>query len=268
MSKLREAAQAALEAIQELEYRSENITALARVKADSAKRKLRAALAELDHTEPDLDMVDDARLRIERLVKSNARRAMVIDTIERLLEDPTRTDFDSATMEYWGPLHDRLKAALIPPTGKSALQVAEQDTDRASTEIDGRWCWWLDSDEPFHVVDSEGEAHGEARSRIDDEFPPGVRAEYCVARVVSPLEKIAHGTMGRWLGDHIHEQIDEWCAEESGAEDEVLSLTDADRDALSKLVIDWMCKHAAVQWWTYDSLTQTTNIYIAGSDHD
>ena len=49
--KLRAAAQAALEAIEELEYRSENITASARVKAENARRKLRAALAEQQDAE-------------------------------------------------------------------------------------------------------------------------------------------------------------------------------------------------------------------------
>lgn len=145
--RLREAARDALQVMEQCGYLAQRWEA----------EQLRAALAEQDAAEPvaggdhlrdDTEMIEDAndaedhRLRIERLVRANARRAMVIDIIERLVEDPEREDFGPSDMEYWNPLHDalreKLRAALaeqdhserdldmVSPTVKDRLQVAAQ----------------------------------------------------------------------------------------------------------------------------------------------
>lgn len=77
---------------------------------DLLRAAAEAALAS-DHSRGATEMIDD-RLRIERLVRANARRAMVIDIIERLVEDPEREDFGPSDMEYWSPLHDALREKL------------------------------------------------------------------------------------------------------------------------------------------------------------
>lgn len=80
---------------------------------DSAADALAGALA-ADQLRGATEMIEDAednRLRIERLVRANARRAMVIDIIERLVEDP-ECEMGPSDHDYWSPLHDALQAKL------------------------------------------------------------------------------------------------------------------------------------------------------------
>ena len=43
-------------------------------------------------------------------------------------------------------------------------------------ELQGKWAWWQESDERFHMCNSESEALGEAQFHIDNECTQGVPA--------------------------------------------------------------------------------------------
>jgi hypothetical protein len=57
--------------------------------------------------------------KIQALIGAKARLAIELSLVEELLEDPN-CDIGAMSMEYWGPLHDRLKDALT----KVAQQAA------------------------------------------------------------------------------------------------------------------------------------------------
>lgn len=63
--------------------------------------------------------------KIQRLIGAKARREIELQLVEQLLEDP-ECDLTSLDMEYWGPMHDRLKAALTAPEPVAALTDAIQ----------------------------------------------------------------------------------------------------------------------------------------------
>ena len=90
--------------------------------------ELHAALAEPDHLRDATEMIDD-RLRIERLVRSNARRAMVIDIIERLVENP-ECEMHPSGMEYWNPLHDALRAKLLAAPRREWKGLTDEEVER------------------------------------------------------------------------------------------------------------------------------------------
>ena len=64
---------------------------------------LRAAIEQAENQEP----------KIQALIGSRARLQIELRLVEQLLDDP---DFETTAsdMEYWGPLHDRLKERLAP----------------------------------------------------------------------------------------------------------------------------------------------------------
>jgi hypothetical protein len=58
-------------------------------------------------TEPDMQ-----HPKIQSLIGSNARRNIEIGLIEQLLDDPD-CELTSMDMEYWGPMHDKLREKLL-----------------------------------------------------------------------------------------------------------------------------------------------------------
>ena len=63
-------------------------------------------------TEPTVQEPDMRHPKIQKLIGSNARRNIEIQLIEQLLEDPD-CEFTSMDMEYWGPMHDKLRDKLL-----------------------------------------------------------------------------------------------------------------------------------------------------------
>lgn len=49
---------------------------------------------------------------IQRLRSSNARHSIEMGLVEQLLEEGPDCDLTAMDMEYWTPVHDKLKAAL------------------------------------------------------------------------------------------------------------------------------------------------------------
>lgn len=121
-----------------------------------------------------------------------------------------------------------------------------------------RWMWWYDGDERCHIVDSEGEAHGEAIMDIEGECEPGETREYFVGLGVSPVENLAKY---RLLGSNLLEQVEEWAGEDTGADDAVLSFSEEDADDLKRLVVEFVRARAKVCYWIADDKAATKHTH-------
>ena len=73
---------------------------------DVAAKGLRAAIEQAEKQEPDIH-----HQKVQAIIGARARLQIEMRLVEQLLDDP---DFETTAsdMEYWGPLHDRLKARL------------------------------------------------------------------------------------------------------------------------------------------------------------
>lgn len=131
-----------------------------------------------------------------------------------------------------------------------------------------KWAWWLEGDETCHIEPTEAACHGAAADSIDSDTEPGIVCKYFIARTAHPLDAIAHDKLAFYLGTNIHEDIDMRCADETGAEEESLSITDQDKTELGQLVLDFLRGRAKVQWWGVDNKTEARHTYVAGGDDD
>src|SRR5574343_99073 len=129
-----------------------------------------------------------------------------------------------------------------------------------------KWAWWLEHDETCHIEPTEAACHGAAADNIDSDTQPGIVCKYIIARTAHPLDAIAHDKLAVYLGTNIHEDIDVRCADETGAEEESLSITDQDKIGLGQLVLDFLRGRAKVEWWGIDKKTVAGHTYVAGGD--
>ncbi len=178
MNKLREAAQAALDALDnQFGWSPDEFPAI---------DALRAALAEaeqehycdthctwLDHAagcvraEPDLNLADPAvqkRLaaqwgytkgepqgepdmrhpKIQRLIGANARYQIEAMLIEQLLEEGPDCETTARDMEYWNSTHDKLRDVLL-----AAQKPEPQGEPVARIHESGHWTWFTERGEPL-----------------------------------------------------------------------------------------------------------------------
>lgn len=78
--------------------------------------------------------------KIQRLIGAKARCEIELGLVEQLVEDPS-FDATSMGMEYWGPLHDRLKAALeAAPVAQPPDEISPEFTDTARAAL--LWVLW------------------------------------------------------------------------------------------------------------------------------
>lgn len=153
-----------------------------------------------------------------------------------------------------------LTAAPTPPAQPAVPE------DVAREPMTQRWCWWIGDAETFHIADTESEAHGEARCSIDYDCEPGDTREYSVGRVQHPIDALGVD----WLAEHVAETIEEntreWCDDNTGAEDQSITLAAEDRKVLGTMVAAFLREKVSVHWWTADQKTITTHTYVAGSN--
>lgn len=131
-----------------------------------------------------------------------------------------------------------------------------------------KWAWWLEGDDRSHIEATESDCHGAAHDSIDSDTEPGIECEYFIARTTHPLDTIAHDNLAHWLGEFIHEDIDLRCSDETGAEEESLSITKEDKAELGQLVLNFLRARAKVQWFGIDKKTKARHMYVAGSDDE
>ena len=131
--------------------------------------------------------------------------------------------------------------------------------------ITEQWCWMLGSEERYHLADSEAEAHNEAKHEINDLYDEGQVIEYIVARPAHPIDAVGEDWLKKAVAEHIMEEIDLWCGEEIGADDIVFDISDEDKAALGKLVVDFVRKNANTSWYGIVNETRSTHEFTAGS---
>lgn len=127
-----------------------------------------------------------------------------------------------------------------------------------SNEIEiGKWCWSVDEERYHGILDTEEEAHSEAREWLDDddERERG-RNSYWVARTCNPLDSIR----ADWLGLWIEEQVDCSMADDCGAEDCVLEMSQEDRTALGELVIAFIRERGSILYYSVTDVTEHTYV--------
>lgn len=133
-------------------------------------------------------------------------------------------------------------------------------------ELQGKWAWWQECDDLFHMCNSEPEAHGEAQSHIDNECIEGDEAEYMVSRVCHPMDRLGLDWIARQIADDIEMNICCWCDDESGAEHPSIRLSQEDKSELGKMVTDFVRAKASIHWWTIAKGSETTHTYVSGSN--
>lgn len=138
----------------------------------------------------------------------------------------------------------------------------------APETMPSRWAWWFEGDDSCHIEATESDCHGEAQSRIDSYTEPGIDCEYFIARTAHPLDTIASDHLAYFLGESIHQDIDMRCADETGADEESLSITKEDKAELGQMVLDFLRARAKVQCWGIDKKTEARHTYVAGGNDE
>lgn len=82
---------------------------------DYALAAVRAALAALVAQPPVPSEPDMRHPKIQRLIGAKARCEIELRLVEDLLDEGPDVELSAMCMEYWGPMHDKLKAALSQP---------------------------------------------------------------------------------------------------------------------------------------------------------
>lgn len=117
-------------------------------------------------------------------------------------------------------------------------------------EFTGKWCYSIDGEGYRGSFATEQEAQGAAIDCLEsDDGEDGDVVSFWIARCCHPLDVIDHDKRLLWTGDHILEQVDEWCADEVAADDWILDMTEEDKVALGKLVLDFIRSRAKVQYY-------------------
>lgn len=117
-------------------------------------------------------------------------------------------------------------------------------------EFTGKWCYSTDGEGYSGSFATQQEAQGAAIDHLEgDDGEDGDVRSFWVARCCHPLDVIDHDKRQQWTGDSILEQVDEWCADEVAADDWILDMTDEDKAALGKLVLDFIRSRAKVQYY-------------------
>jgi hypothetical protein len=114
--------------------------------AGNSASPLRAAPAPTAQPQADPDM---RHPKIQALIGAKARREIELMLVEQLLDEGPDTETTSTDMEYWGPMHDRLREKLIQassaPTAQpttdalpNTLPLLEWATERWYDEVSNR----------------------------------------------------------------------------------------------------------------------------------
>ena len=189
-------------------------------------------------------------------------------TLSRMKRGERACDAASfSALATWAGLNP--KDFYLPSTAPAAERQGRSAEEAVAEQAhQTRWAWWFEDDETCHIEATESDCHGEAHASIDSDTEPGIECEYLIARTAHPLDAIAHDKLAFSLGRFIHDDIEERCADETGAEVESLSITDDEKAELGQLVLGFLRARAKVQWWGIDKKTETRHTYVAGSDDE
>lgn len=128
-----------------------------------------------------------------------------------------------------------------------------------------RYCYSIDEETYCGRYINALSAACSAEDDLDnDDRDEGERARYWIAECCHPLDTIAGPKRAEWTGRAILEQIEEWCHDEIGAEDQILALSREDEAQLGQLILNFIRSRAAVQY--YGIKNEVEHTYIVGSN--
>lgn len=135
--------------------------------------------------------------------------------------------------------------------------------------MEAKYGYCITDAEQFCTADSINEAHGEAQTHIDEGFMAGEEVEYEIFEVCPAVEIALGGDKSRqYLAERIVEQVDEWAADETGAEDETFDLSGDEMKELGDMVANFILLHANSQWFGVKPGTKQKFLFVAGSNGD
>ena len=137
-------------------------------------------------------------------------------------------------------------------TPKQSAQQPPHGYLYALSEDAEQWAW----------ADTEGEAHGEAQSQIDDDSDKGDEHCYFIGTAAHPLDMIGD-KCALWIGERVLEDLECQCADEIGSDDAILELTSEQLSELGNIVLAYIRENAHVNTWGVKDPQKHT--YIAGS---
>ena len=120
------------------------------------------------------------------------------------------------------------------------------------------WCYSTDEEEYNGQCETEGEAHSDAQSQIDEDGDEGELRDYWVAKIVHPLDCISQ-SVGADVFDMLLEQI----ADEVAGDEAALDMHKEQVDELGKIIMAFVREHASVQ--RYGIKDPVKHQYVTGS---
>jgi hypothetical protein len=141
-------------------------------------------------------------------------------------------------------------------------QITEAVPETVLKDPTGKWSYSLDEERYYGRLDTEAEAHNQAKIDIDaneGEEAKGIETAYWIAQCVHPLD-----TIKVQIGDDIMEMIEQRLLDEINAEEQCLSVTKDDEIELSRIVLAFIRERAVVQY--YGISTPTMHTYGIGSN--
>ena len=129
-----------------------------------------------------------------------------------------------------------------------------------------KFFWEIPDQEKWMLASSLDEAHSEAHSYIDDNFDQGEVVEYEVGEAVPALVAEDSRYTRTLIAERVIEQLDEWAADNSCAEEETFDLSKEEIAELGDVIMNFVLSKANHQWFTSKRDTVTQHKYTAGSE--
>jgi len=108
-----------------------------------------------------------------------------------------------------------------------------------------KYAYSYDQEEYHGEFDTRGDALAEAISDGDSDGPHAV----WTGEIVEGQELLRTGSKAYFLAERSIEQADEMLADEIAADDYIIEVTDAQKEELGRVIVEWLCTHAGFCRW-------------------
>ena len=142
--------------------------------------------------------------------------------VEALPESLSGANFNALKPALYEAL--KLYAAPQPQQPAPVQRPAEQ------------WCYSTDQERYHGNCATEAEAHAEAIQELENVGELGETRTYWIAQVAPAWEKLNAVRVGEWCEEHLDENL----ADEIGWDDNIVELTQPEREKLGQMVIDYV----------------------------
>lgn len=123
------------------------------------------------------------------------------------------------------------------------------------------FCYSLDEEQYQGKFGTPGDAAAQAEADIDSDcWNEFEERKYWVAEVCHPLDVIMHDKKALWAGETFVEQVEEWCADEIGADDRLIDLGKEDTAELGRLVFCFLRQRADFPYYGIANPVEHTHL--------